>query len=144
MFCWMTSIDMSDIRMYRKGIPCVGIYFSRLFFIGWSGGIFWKQQWNFPQGWCRGVSVRLLRYPAVLESRPDNCYLHCSGFYCRFALVHIDCNLVQFTYTNLSTGGGHGVPICRRHWLIQELSFAVDLFIPTALTRSRYSLDRWR
>jgi len=37
--------------------------------------------------------------------------------------------LIQSTHKDFAPDGGHGVLICRRHWLIQELVFAVDLFI---------------
>jgi hypothetical protein len=39
----------------------------------------------------------------------------CTRFYCRFALGHIDCKLIQFKYTNFTIGAGHGVLICRRN-----------------------------
>jgi hypothetical protein len=41
----------------------------------------------------------------------DNCF----RIYGRFVLVHIDYKVVQFIYTNFSTGAAHGVLIFGRH-----------------------------
>jgi hypothetical protein len=39
---------------------------------------------------------------------------NCCRFYYRFALVHIDYKLIQFTYTNFTLGAGHGVLILQK------------------------------
>jgi len=51
-----------------------------------------------------------------------------SKFYCRFVLVRLDYKVIQFMYTNFTSSAGHGLPVCRKHRLTQELSFTVDLF----------------
>ena len=83
----------------------------------------------------------LLRYPAVLESRTDICYLWTTapGWVPppRFVLVHVGCQLIQVTYTNFTTGA------CQKACLVQQL-FPVHLYTSTALTPSRYSLIHCR
>lgn len=66
----------------------------------------------------------------------------CAMIYWKFALVHIDYELIQSTLTNFTVVADHRVLICRSHWLIQELSFAVGLFTLTALTRYWYIQPR--
>ena len=59
------------------------------------------------QGYCRGVLVRLLRFPAVPEPGKKKHLLslhNCSRFSCRFALVHTHYKLIQLTYTSSAAG----------------------------------------
>jgi hypothetical protein len=63
----------------------------------------------------------------------------CSKFYCRFVLVYLDYKVIQFMYTNFTTSALHGLRICRKHWLTQELFFTVNLFTWTVLTHSKYN-----
>jgi hypothetical protein len=53
---------------------------------------------------------------------------NCSMIYCKFALFPGTPIVTQFTYTNVSFCAGHGVLICRRHWVIQLLYLAVGLY----------------
>ena len=62
--------------------------------------------------------------------------------YCRFGLVFIDFQSIQFTHTKFSTAAGYGGLIYLTHWLIEEVSFVVDLFISAAPTSFRNNLDR--
>ena len=43
-------------------------------------------------------------------------------------IADLDYKVIQFMYTNFTTIAGHGLAVCRKHWLTQELSFTVDLF----------------
>ena len=105
-----------------------------------------KGSWQFWHSFLRHDAGKS---PEICSRSPieDQHFLfldNCATIYWRFALVHIEYALIQSTYTNCTTVAGHGVLICRRHWLIQELSFTVDLLTSTALTRSWYSLVRCR
>ena len=86
----------------------------------------------------------LLRHPAVLESRTDICYLWITAPVPpsppppRFVPVRIDCQLIQVTYTNFTTGA------CQKACLVQQLFFHVHSYTSTALTPSRYSLVHCR
>jgi hypothetical protein len=105
-----------------------------------------KDSWQFWRSFLRhdaGTSLEICSRSPIEDQHflfLDNC----ATVYWRFALVRIEYELIQSTYTNCSTVSVHEVLICWRHWLIQELSFAVDLLTSTALTRSWYSLVRGR
>ena len=54
---------------------------------------------------------RLLRYPAVLASILNNCSR--AFFFCRFTRFIMHFKSIQSPYTNITTGAGHGVLMCR-------------------------------
>ena len=62
---------------------------------------------------CVNMSLEISSHSRIKDKQLlslDNC----SKFYCRFALVHIDYKLMQFTYANFTTVDGHVVQILQK------------------------------
>jgi hypothetical protein len=69
-----------------------------------------------------------------------------TGWQPKFSLLLLLYKLqgIKSTYINVTTGAGHWLLLCGRHWLIQALSFAVCFITSTAVACSSYLLVRCR